>query len=243
MKMNVAPSEQHNREVFFTSASQHLNRLYESVRHQLAYFESVGDLLPGELTPEDLVDTVLLSAYHEFVKEPAQRDIGNWLVERAKEQLRREVKRLKSERNRMVHIEEDIPETPPVEEVTTLGEEILDFYQPDEDLKLEDIFPEADVSTPEDFVAAKEELLRCVNASLAGMPTEWRRALRLRHGGGFTAAELAEALDKSEPEIERILEYGRQHLRQSLIESGCTFIVKGQEGRSATVARGRKKNG
>jgi RNA polymerase sigma factor (sigma-70 family) len=241
--MSTAPSEQQNRETFFSSAGQQLNRLYEVVRHQLAYLESTGDLLPGELRPEDVIDSVLLRAYHEFVKEPSGRNIGDWLTELANEHLRRDVKRLKSERNRTVHIEEDIPETPPEEEVTTLGEEILDFYQPDEDLKLEDIFPEADVSTPEDFVAAKEELLRCVNASLAGMPTEWRRALRLRHGGGFTPAELAEALDKSEPEIERILEYGRQHLRQSLIESGCTFIVKGQEGRSATVARGRKKNG
>jgi len=235
--MNVAPSEQHNREVFFASASQHLNRVYESVRHQLAYFESVGDLLPGELTPEDVVDAVLLSAYHEFVKEPAKRDIGNWLVERAEEQLRREVKRLKSERNRMVHIEEDIPETPPTQEVSTLGDEILEFYQPDEDLKLEDIFPDVDVSTPEEMASAKEEFLLCVNAALAGMPREWRRALRLRHAEGFTEAELAQALQKAEPEIERILEYARQHLRQRLIESGCTFIVKGSASGSKSGAK------
>jgi RNA polymerase sigma factor (sigma-70 family) len=237
MKMNVAPSEQHNREVFFASASQHLNRLYESVRHQLAYFESVGDLLPGELTAEELVDTVLLSAYHEHVKEPAEPDIGSWLTERAKERLRREVKRLKSERNRTVHIEEDIPETPPIQEVSTLGEEILEFYQPDDDLKLEDIFPDVEISTPEELASAKEELLRCVNAALAGMPREWRRALRLRHAEGFTDAELAQALQKAEPEIERILEYARQHLRQRLIESGCTFIFKGSESGSKAGAK------
>src|SRR5437763_3069499 len=177
--MKSTPSEQQNREVFFSAAAQQLNRLYAFVRRQLAYFESVGDLVPGELTTEDVVDAVLLGAYHEFVKQPGDRDFGNWLTELVKEHLRREVKRLKSERNRAVRVEEDIPETPPVEAVTTLGEEILDFYQPDDDLKLEDIFPDVDVSTPEDFVAAKEELLRCVNASLAGMPSQWRRALRL----------------------------------------------------------------
>ena len=105
-----------------------------------------------------------------------------------------------------------------------MGDEILDFYQPDEDLKLEDIFPDVDVSTPEDFVAAKEELLRCVNAALSGMPNEWRRALRLRHAGGLTDEELAEALQKAAPEVERILDYARQHLRQSLNrESGVYF--------------------
>ena len=209
-------------------AGQHLERLYEFVRHRLAYFESLGDLAPGELAAEDVVDAVLLRAYHEFVKEPAGREILSWLIELATERLRSEVKRLKSERNRKVRIEEDIPETPPIEEVSTLGDEILDFYQPDEDLKLEDIFPDVEISTPEEMTAAKEELLRCVNASLAAMPKEWRRALRLRHAEGFTDAELADALHKAEPEIERILEYARQHLRQSLIESGCTFIVKGR---------------
>jgi RNA polymerase sigma factor (sigma-70 family) len=237
----TTPSEQHNRERFFSSASQQLDRLYEFVRHQLAYFESVGDLMPGELTAEDIVDAAVLRAYHEFVKEPAGREIEGWLIDLAKEQLRRDVKRIRSERNRTVHIEEDIPETPPQEEVTTLGEEILEFYQPDEDLKLEDIFPDVDISTPEQMAAAKEELLRCVNAALARMPREWRRALRLRHGEGLTDEELAEALDKAEPEIERILDYARQHLRQSLLEAGCTFIVKGSENRSRAKTEAKSR--
>ena len=235
--MNPMPLEQHTRETFFSLASQHLSHLYEFIRHQLAYFESVGDLLPSELTPEDVVDAVLLRAYREFIKQPAGREILSWLIQLATNQLRSEIKRLKSERGRTIHIEEDIPETPPTEEVSTLGDEILEFYQPDEDLKLEDIFPDVEISTPEQMTAAKEELLRCVNAALAGMPKEWRRALRLRHAEGFTDAELAEALEKAEPEIERILEYARQHLRQSLIESGCTFIVKGIESRSRPRAK------
>ena len=234
------PLEQHTRETFFSSASQHLGDLYEFVRHQLAYFESVGDLLPGELTPDDVVDTVLLRAYREFVKEPAGREIRSWLIQLATSQLRSEIKRLKSDRGRTIHIEEDIPETPPAEQVSTLGDEVLEFYQPDEDLKLEDIFPDVEISTPEQMAAAKEELLRCVNAALAGMPREWRRALRLRHVEGLTSAALGEVLEKSEPEIERILEYARQHLRQSLIESGCTFIVKDDANSSSSQGnRGR----
>jgi len=234
--MKTAPSEQDKREIFSSSVSQQLNRLYEFVRHQLAYFESVGDLMPGELTAEDVIGSVLVRAYHDFINKAGDQELGSWLTERAKEQIRKEVKRLKSERNRTVHIEEDIPETPPEEEVSTMGEEILEFYQPDEDLKLEDIFPEVDISTPEEWVGAKEELLSCINAALAGMPKEWRRALRLRHAEGLTAEQLPEALERSEPEIERILEYGRQHLRKSLVESGCTFIAKGSPNRSKWTA-------
>jgi RNA polymerase sigma factor (sigma-70 family) len=238
--MSDTQSEKQSREKFFSLAGQHLERLYEFVRRRLAYFESLGDLLPGELAAEDVVDAVLLRAYHEYVNlskasgltpsevervnEPAGRVILGWLIELATKRLRSEIKRLKSERNRAVHIEEDVPETPPVEEVSTLGDEILDFYQ------------------PEEMTAAKEELLRCVNASLAAMPREWRRALRLRHAEGFTDAELADALRKEAPEIERILEYGRQHLRRSLIQSGCTFIARESDDSSSKVVKGHKEN-
>jgi DNA-directed RNA polymerase specialized sigma24 family protein len=151
-------------------ASSHLGPLYDHVRHQIAYLESTGDLVAGEVNVEDVVDTVLLRAFREFSKGAAGREVGSWLIELADQQLGREVRRSKAERRTNVHIEKDIPEVPPVEEVKTLGEEIFEYYQPDEDLKLEDIFPDMDVSSPEDFVAAKEELLRCINAALAGMP-------------------------------------------------------------------------
>jgi len=47
--------------------------------------------------------------------------------------------------------------------VSTLGDEILDFYQPDELLTLEDVIPDLEVSTPEQ---ATEELRRCVRTAL-----------------------------------------------------------------------------
>jgi RNA polymerase sigma factor (sigma-70 family) len=222
MKAVAAPDEQGYREIFFSLARRQLKRLYQFVRHQLAYFESVGDLIPGELTQEELVDAVLLRAYREFVKDPAGREMKNWLVELAREQLEAEVRRLKSERERTVHIEEDIPETPPTEEVSTLGEEILDFHQPDEDLKLEDVIPDLKFPTPEQ-IAETKELRRCVNTALAGLPEQWRQALWLRHGEGLTGTKLAKAIGKPEPEIERTLEYTLQYVRQRLVELGCQF--------------------
>jgi hypothetical protein len=48
----------------------------------------------------------------------------------------------------------------------TLGYEILDFYQPDEDLKLEDLVPDAHVPTPEQILESRD-LQRYVNQTLA----------------------------------------------------------------------------
>jgi len=239
-KMNAMPLEQQNREMFFSLAGQHLNGLYEFVRHQVAYFESLGDLIRGELTPEEVVDAVLVRAYREFVKEPAGREIGSWLSRLATEQLQAEVKRLKSKRDRTIHIEEDIPETPPVEAVTTLGDEILDFYQPDEDLKLEDVFPDIKVPTPEETAQIKE-LWLCVNRGLAGLPKEWRTALLLRHAEGVGDGQIAKALGKPEPEIARMLEQARAYLRQRLLESGCEFTGSGSKTTSPSTRAGSAK--
>ncbi|HEV8342815.1 MAG TPA: sigma-70 family RNA polymerase sigma factor [Candidatus Binatia bacterium] len=239
-KMNAAAVEQHNREQFFSLVGQHLNGLYEFVRHQIAHFESVGDLAPRELTPEDVVDATLLRAYREFVKDPAGRDMRSWLIDLAAKQLETEIKRLKSERDGTLHIEEDIPETPPEEEVKTLGEEILDFYQPDEDLKLEDVIPDLKIPPPE-RIAEIKELRRCVSAALTALPREWRQALWLRHGEGRTSAELAKAMRKPEREVHRILEYSLQFVRQRLVESGCEF-EKGNLRANAPVRRRRARS-
>jgi RNA polymerase sigma factor (sigma-70 family) len=219
--VNPVPIEQGNRERFFSQVGRHLKGLYEFVRHHLAYYEAMGDLLPDELTPEDVVDAVLLRAYREFVKDPTEQKIRSWLIRLAREQLEAEIKRLKSERNRTaVCIEEDIPETPPTEEVSTLDDEILEFYQPDEDLKLEDIIRDIEAPTPEELTETKE-LRRCVAEALAGLPEEWRRALLLRYDEGLTGVKLAKAIGKSEPEMARILKNARTSLRQKLIELGC----------------------
>jgi DNA-directed RNA polymerase specialized sigma24 family protein len=99
-----------------------------------------------------------------------------------------------------------------IEEVSTLGDEILDFYQPDEDLKLEDIVPDIEVPTPEQSVEAKE-LQLLVRSLHAQMPREWRRPLLLHHVGGRPEARSQKPLSRPEMEVRRILERAREYLR------------------------------
>lgn len=222
----VAPG-QRNRELFFALVGRHLSGLYHAVRHELAYLEAVGDLTPGELTPEDVVDAVLLRAYREFVANPPDRKIRGWLIRLARQHLRSETRREQSERETTVHLEEDVPETPPSEYVSSLGEETLYFYEPDEDLRLEDVIPDLDIPTPEQE-AERGELQRCLDAALGGMPKTWRRALLLGQTQGLTGAALARAIGRPEPDAVRILENARAYLRQRLVESGCA--IRGGDG-------------
>jgi RNA polymerase sigma factor (sigma-70 family) len=219
-------------ELFFFQ--DEIKRLFKFVRERLAYHEAIGELNPGDVAAEDIAGTVLLRAQREYAKPNARegnkeapaREVAPWLEELATKQIQGTIDRLEAARSRGIPLQQDIPETPPEEAISTLGEEVLYFYQPDEDLHVEDIFPDMNMSTPEEFVAAKEELLRCVNTALAGMPIQSRRALRLRYTGGLTSAQLSEVLEEDELNVERVLEYARQQLRQTLEAAGCTFIGK-----------------
>jgi DNA-directed RNA polymerase specialized sigma24 family protein len=150
MESQSSPQER-TRQAFFALAVRQLPKLYRLIRPQLEAYETAGELMPGELSAEDVIDEVLLRAYSEFVRDPDKRRPGSRLERLAQERLESEVRRLGAERACSVHIEEDIPETPPAEAAATLGEEILYFHQPDEDLKVEDVMPAV---TPRDPLEA-----------------------------------------------------------------------------------------
>jgi RNA polymerase sigma factor (sigma-70 family) len=217
--------------MFFERIARHLEHVSELARHQIASAEATGDLTPGELTPDEAVDEVLLRAYREFDAEWDEPRLRARLVELARETIAAAVKRFGAWRRRTpARIETDIPDVPPSEWVTTLGEERLEFYEPDEDLKLEDVLPDLEIPTPED-VAATRELRDCIAAALTALPREWRRAVILRYVEGLHGTRLAKALGKTPLETHRLLDHARHDLRQRLLEAGCRF--KAGNGRDA----------
>jgi DNA-directed RNA polymerase specialized sigma24 family protein len=48
--------------------------------------------------------------------------------------------------------------------------------------------------------------VQCINAALAAMPEEWRKAFNLRHRDRLSLQELGEVLDKNTAEIEDMLD-------------------------------------
>jgi DNA-directed RNA polymerase specialized sigma24 family protein len=214
-----------NRELFFSLVGQHLGRLGQVVRRELAYHDAIGDPQPGELDPEDVVDGVRLRAYREVVRIPPGRSMQRWLMGRARDQLRSQVSRRKLWHGRTpIRTEDDVPETPPTEVASTLGDEALDSHEPDEDLKVEDIVPDLELPTPENE-AARRELQWCVPASLAGMPQAWRRILARRYVDGLIGRARADAVELPETHVARVLEQATEYLRQRLLGAGCRWKV------------------
>jgi RNA polymerase sigma factor (sigma-70 family) len=219
----AAPADQAARQRFMWLARERLSALYDYVRHELAAREAAGDLVPHDLTPADVVEDVILRAYREFVRNPEERQGDDWLHRLAKERIRSEVRRRRWEREQGIHIEDDIPETSPSEDAAMLGEQILYFHQPDEDLRVEDIIQDPSAPVPGDDGNDDERraLRMCVDVALAELPRLWRRTLVLRHVKGLTVGQIARVLHLPEGEVRRTAAQARAFLRQRLLESGC----------------------
>lgn len=216
-RAGAVPAEDRVREWFATQLEPHLKRLYDFARREIAYYEAVGDLLPGELAPEEVVDAILPRAYRQFTRHPEETGSYRWLLQLTMQHLREEVGRRKAERRKTAaRIEDDVPDRPPDDAV---GDEIFEFFQPDEDLRLEDVLPDPSVPAPEDAVE-RREMLRRVAHTLARLPPAWRRTFVLHQVEGLSVADIARLTGRSEAEVERVLEQTRAYLRQGLGGAG-----------------------
>ena len=56
--------------------------------------------------------------------------MGDWMRRLANARIRSEIRRRRWEREHMIHIEQDVPETSPAKEAALLGDELLHFYSP-----------------------------------------------------------------------------------------------------------------
>ncbi len=207
------------REEFFKRIQPHLERFNQFVSSEIEYYLATGDLKSDELTPEDVIDAVVLQGSDEYTKNQPILPLDRWLVMLATKYLRKEVRRLQEAREEFVHLEEDIPETPPEEEVVTLGEEILDFYQPDEDLRMEDVVADPTAETPEQVAESREAVQQFVHQTLTELPRAWRDAFVLTRVQGFSTAEIAEIFDQPEKKVKQNLQQAENALKKKLIDS------------------------
>jgi hypothetical protein len=200
-------SDERRREIALGRLRQLLPRLYFIVRDELAYREAVGDLVPGALVAGDVVDAVVLAAYRELVDDPDAIGVPDRIRRVALGHIDREVTRLRGNGAQRIQVEQDI----------------LYFFEPDEDLDGEDVVSQP-VPAPAPMPVQQpeaDELRPCLERVLKAMPPVWRRALLLRHVDGLTGPAVARAVGRPEREIGALLDHARAYLREYLLSSRC----------------------
>jgi RNA polymerase sigma factor (sigma-70 family) len=223
--LNLAPNasttaEPPDREEAIRLIDRHLVSLFNFVRREIAYRQAVGDLVAGDLTAEDVVDEVALGAIEHFDARPQELGFSRWLLQLALDVIERRVREINEECETHVHVEEDMPETPPAEEATQVGDEIFEFYQPDEDIRLEDLIADERVPTPEEALAQRE-MQQYINRTLARLPRRWREAFVLYSVEGLTLEEVGRVVQRPVEDVRRWIDLTRAFLRQCLVEAGA----------------------
>src|SRR5262245_48698446 len=96
---SMKPSPRSARPDFSALAREHLPKLTASVRRDLAQREALGDLPPGELNVDDVVDAVMRRAEDSLLSDP-QQSVDDALRRLAGDYLTAEVRRIQQSRAR-----------------------------------------------------------------------------------------------------------------------------------------------
>ena len=221
-----APEPESGREAA-ALVDRHLSELYNFAGREIAYRQAVGDLAAGDLTPEEVADDVALAAIERFGERPGGLEFGRWLLQLALDVVARRVAEYEEERG-LLHVEEEVPAASPAAEAARSGDEIYEFYQPDEGVRLEDLIEDERVPTPEEALA-RREMQRHINRTLARLPRRWRAAFVLYAVEGLTLEEVARVTRRPVEEVRRAVESARNFLREWFADSGATRTQKREE--------------
>lgn len=217
--LRTAPAgvrEREERALYWDLLVAHLDTLYAFVRRELTYLESSGELQPGALQAEDLVDAVVLRGLQRFRERPSKLAFPHWLLQLAIEVTAEELAVARAREPGAVSLYRRVTSaTPPDKE----EEALYEFWVPDEMLRIEDLVVAPDSASPEE-AQARIELQRELHRQLALLPQAWRQAVVLTGTEGLSSAQAAEVLGCKEEDLRVMLEHSHAFLRAKLAESG-----------------------
>jgi RNA polymerase sigma factor (sigma-70 family) len=186
-----------------------LPRLEHFVERQIDYRESLGELLPDQVAPEDVVAEAIATALGDELEKPERIKIEPWLYRLASEAI-----------DRMSASDGDGIDVPldrghGTQNVLASDEARLQFHQPDERLLEEDFIADGHAGNPEQMVS-RREMITLVQLALrdAGRPD--REVFILYAVEGFTPEEIAAITNHTLEEVHASIRKARLHLQRAL---------------------------
>lgn len=183
----AAPLEaaQTEKEEFFETASAVLKPLVRTLQHEIRLRGLEGE---EELAPEDIADEAIIAAWDGRRKKPGTLSVRQWLYQVALTLFDAHAKRLARGRQED-SLEEVVPEETEASQVSNLGDEVKDYWQPDELTTLADTLSEKKKNGG--MSSSQRALYHRVLAALTGVRPQARQAFLLKFKEGFEADEIA----------------------------------------------------
>lgn len=211
-------AEAERRAIYFDLIEDHLDWVYDSVRRELTYREAGGSVPKGRLGVRELVDATVLKGLAQFETRPTEFSVGDWLMRLAHETVEEEARAARRAVPEDAASLEAEPEKP-AEDPTEADQELSEFHQPDEILRLEDLIAD-DFGTDPASEAERHEAARALHRAMADLPALWRRVLDRIYLSDETSAQAATALGLDAAEVAGIAQAAIAFLRAKLTEAG-----------------------
>ena len=186
-----------------------LPRLERFVERQINYRESLGELLPDQVAPEDVVAEAIATALGDEMEKPERIKIEPWLYRLSSEAIDR--MSASDDGGGMVPLERGHG----TQNVLASDEVRLQFHQPDERLLEEDTIPDGHAGNPEEMTA-RGELIAVVQLALRDAKRSDREVFILYAVEGFAEEEIATITNHSLEEVHASIRKARQHLQRAL---------------------------
>lgn len=185
-----------------------LDKVENYLRREIYHQVLIGRVPAGHLEPHALVDEVFLRASSRASSRPNNVPVDQWIIQVARDTLRKRMDEVDSHREER-HFEEA------AEQEDRWYDESLNFYQPDEVLKLADLLADSSTDSPEAMLE-REDVENQMQKILASLPDEVRDSFVLFALEGFTSDEVAMITGRDPETVLEKVKEARRKLKREL---------------------------
>lgn len=186
-----------------------LPRLQAFIERELQYRIAAGQMRDGLITPEEVLDEVIVKVLSQEETKPQTLSLESWLNRLAL----RSIRTLAESNADTASVSLDAPAG--IQNVTGSDENVLQYHQPDDSLPEESVIADSTVRTPEEIFAS-EEMVSQLDIVLHQVRPEDREAFVLYSLEGFTVEEIARISDRSPEYVRERIHHARKKLQQAL---------------------------
>lgn len=177
-----------------------VERLASYVGFELSRRTAMGQLDPGDVLRDEVVDNAFASALTRLEEGVPIRDLHTYLRSRAQDMIRREIRRVGFERQRFLSLDQVI---------------YSEDADPGEQVTLADVIPDNE-SRDLESASIDAEVLTYLIDSLSNLPDRWRSVFLERTIQGKSAQRIADEEAMDIDEVRRIVILSRDFLRDRM---------------------------
>jgi RNA polymerase sigma factor (sigma-70 family) len=191
--------------------SVNLPALRVFVEKELQVRAGNGQIRDGQVTSEEVIDEVMVSALSHEDSRAVLLTPESWFHRLALQAIRRLIKSNADTGDLSL----DAPAR--TQNVTGSDENILQYHQPDDRLREENVIVDASARTPEQ-IFADEEMVSQLDLILHEVKTADREAFVLYTLEGFTVEEISRLAGRPPEQVRKSIQHARERIQQHLPE-------------------------